>query len=236
MASVSTGNSAQASFGKPALPDASTLQLPSDNPASALPLASDAFRGNDNPAANLPSAAASSEQQLRPADDVETMAEVKACIDSIDKRIVTLLGERMKYIEAAAEIQETREDVINQEKRKKEILKRATKRARRVEFPEDIVRKMFRILVDELQKKELEIFDRLEAEDAEDAEESDIEDGSYYDEDEDYEEDEEEEQRGRPGAPVPTPNNQGGSGQKKQEQNKNNGENKTNGEKKGGGG
>ncbi len=153
---------------------------------------------------------------------------------------VTTIGERMKYIEAAAEIQETREDVINQEKRKREILKKASKRARRVEFPEDIVKKMFRILVDELQKKELEIFDQLEAEDAEDAEESD-EDGSYYDEDEEYEEDEEdeeEEHRGRPGAPAPAQNNHGGQGgqKKEEEKSKNNGENKTNGEKKGGGG
>jgi isochorismate pyruvate lyase len=58
------------------------------------------------------------------ADQCTTMAEVRAAIDEVDQRIVTLLAERMRYIEAAARIKQDR-DAVRDEARKAEVIDHA---------------------------------------------------------------------------------------------------------------
>ncbi|KAF8533291.1 chorismate mutase [Trichophaea hybrida] len=100
------------------LPDASTLQLPSDI------------------AATYPSAS-----------DATTMAHVRTAIDDLDRQIVTLLGKRMRYIEAAARIKPNREAVRDQW-RVDDVISKVKAKAGEVDFPKELAGEVYAVLVE----------------------------------------------------------------------------------------
>ncbi|TGZ77739.1 chorismate mutase [Ascodesmis nigricans] len=75
------------------------------------------------------------------------MAEVRAEIDRLDREIVALLGQRMRYIEAAARIKPTR-CAVRDEWRKNDVIDKAAAKAREVNFPERLVRDVYEVLVE----------------------------------------------------------------------------------------
>src|SRR5690606_23245188 len=81
------------------------------------------------------------------ANQVQTMTEVRAAIDALDVQIVTLLGTRMRFIEAAARIKQTRESVRD-EARKADVINKAVETAKRVEFPINICKDVYEALVE----------------------------------------------------------------------------------------
>jgi isochorismate pyruvate lyase len=92
------------------------------------------------------------------ADQCTTMAEVRAAIDEVDQRIVTLLAERMRYIEAAARIKQDR-DAVRDEARKAEVIDHAAAVAAEAGFPPALVRKIYDLLVEGSIGYELDRFD-----------------------------------------------------------------------------
>ena len=44
-------------------------------------------------------------------EDCKTMADVRAGVDALDRQIVTLIGERFRFMDAAARIKPERTDV-----------------------------------------------------------------------------------------------------------------------------
>jgi isochorismate pyruvate lyase len=94
---------------------------------------------------------------LAPAD-CTTMAEVRAGVDALDARIVTLLGERMRYMEAAARIKPTR-DAVRDEPRKAEVIDNAARVAEQAGFPPLLARTLYDLLVEGSIAYELERFD-----------------------------------------------------------------------------
>src|SRR5688500_3711184 len=59
-------------------------------------------------------------ERVRPAD-CRTMAEVRHGVDRLDEEILALLGERFRYMDAAARIKPSR-DLVRDEGRKAEVI------------------------------------------------------------------------------------------------------------------
>ncbi|AHE57489.1 hypothetical protein NX02_29635 [Sphingomonas sanxanigenens DSM 19645 = NX02] len=93
-----------------------------------------------------------------PAQACTTMQEVRAGVDALDARIVALLGERMRYMEAAARIKPTR-DAVRDEPRKAAVIDHAAAVAAAVDFPPALVRDIYEVLVEGSIAYELGKFD-----------------------------------------------------------------------------
>ena len=93
----------------------------------------------------------------------KTMAEVRAGVDALDEEIVTLLGRRMRFMEAAARIKPERARVRD-EPRKAAVIAHAREAAARVGFPPDLARAIYETLVEGSIAYELACFDRRRAE------------------------------------------------------------------------
>jgi isochorismate pyruvate lyase len=100
-----------------------------------------------------------SSESIVPASDCSTMAEVRAAVDHLDAAIVKLLGQRMRYMEAAARIKQHRED-IRDEPRKAAVIEHACAVGREEGVPELLVRQLYETLVESSIAYELDRFDR----------------------------------------------------------------------------
>lgn len=86
------------------------------------------------------------------------MAQVRAGVDALDEQIVTLLGKRMRFMEAAARIKQQRGEVRD-EARKAAVLANAGRVAAQVGFPVPLVGELYETLVEGSIAYELERFD-----------------------------------------------------------------------------
>jgi isochorismate pyruvate lyase len=97
---------------------------------------------------------------VKPAN-CRTMPEIREGIDELDRRIVALLAERMRYIEAAARVKETR-GTVRDEWRKADVIDKAKAAARSAKLDERVVADVYEILVERSIAHEFVVFDRLE--------------------------------------------------------------------------
>jgi isochorismate pyruvate lyase len=88
-----------------------------------------------------------------------TMAEVREGIDALDAGIVALLGERMRYMAAAARIKASRGEVRDEE-RKAEVIANARRAALAEGVPPALAEALWELLVEGSIAYELEQFDR----------------------------------------------------------------------------
>lgn len=93
-----------------------------------------------------------------PAAQCTDMAQVRAAIDGLDTLIVSLLAERMRYIEAAARIKQSR-DSVRDEVRKTAVIAHAVKVADDRGFPPKLAYRLYDLLVEGSIAHELELFD-----------------------------------------------------------------------------
>ncbi|WP_165324638.1 chorismate mutase [Rhizorhabdus phycosphaerae] len=100
------------------------------------------------------------EKTILPAADCTDMREVRAAIDSLDTLIVSLLAERMRYIEAAARIKPDR-GAVRDEVRKAQVIAHAVKVADDRGFPPKLAYRLYDMLVEGSIAHELERFDEL---------------------------------------------------------------------------
>ncbi|SNS09477.1 isochorismate pyruvate lyase [Sphingomonas laterariae] len=91
-------------------------------------------------------------------EDCSTMAEVRAGVDALDERIVTMLGTRMRYMDAAARIKATR-DAVRDEARKAQVIDNAAAVAERVGVPTALIRELYDRLVEGSIAYEFDKFD-----------------------------------------------------------------------------
>lgn len=103
--------------------------------------------------------------RIIPAVETTTMAEIREGIDDLDRRIVALLGERMRYIEAAARVKQDR-NVVRDEWRKQDVIDKAAKAAEAADFPPALVRQVYEVLVEGSIAHEFVKFDEREEEGA----------------------------------------------------------------------
>ena len=98
------------------------------------------------------------DQKTVPAADCTDMSQVRAAIDALDTLVVTLLAERMRYIEAAARIKPSR-DAVRDEVRKAEVVAHAVKVANDRGFPPKLAYLLYDMLVEGSIAYEFETFD-----------------------------------------------------------------------------
>ena len=85
------------------------------------------------------------------------MAEVREAIDDLDRRIVALLGERFRYLEAAARIKQDVE-AIRDEPRIADVIDKVRRVAANESVPPELVAELYRALIDASVAYELDKF------------------------------------------------------------------------------
>ncbi|MGK2912407.1 MAG: chorismate mutase [Sphingobium sp.] len=95
-----------------------------------------------------------------PAADCQTMTDVRAGVDALDRQIVALLAERFGYMRAAARIKPERGHVRD-ERRKAQVIDNARAEAERLRIPADAIAAMWETLVEASIAYEMGEFDRL---------------------------------------------------------------------------
>ncbi len=91
--------------------------------------------------------------------DCETMAEVRAGVDAVDRALVALLARRFGYMDAAARIKPERAQVRD-EVRKAAVIANARAHARAAGIPDAAIGEIWDRLVEASIAYELEAFDR----------------------------------------------------------------------------
>lgn len=92
-----------------------------------------------------------------------TMAEVRAGVDALDRRIVALLAERFRFMDAAARIKASR-SAVRDEARKAQVLANAAAAAETEGAPTTVVVALYERLVEASIAFELERFDERQNE------------------------------------------------------------------------
>jgi isochorismate pyruvate lyase len=85
-------------------------------------------------------------ERVSPAE-CRTMAEVRKGVDALDASIVALIGERFRYMDAAARIKPVRE-AVRDEARKAEVLANVAAHAEREGVPSDVAADLYEGLVE----------------------------------------------------------------------------------------
>jgi isochorismate pyruvate lyase len=91
-----------------------------------------------------------------------SMAEVRHGIDRLDEQIVALLGERFRYMDAAARIKQERA-AVRDEARKAEVIGNAKRCAAESGVPATVVEEIYNRLVEGSIAYEFERFDEIRA-------------------------------------------------------------------------
>lgn len=99
------------------------------------------------------------DERVKPAE-CRTMQEVRHGVDRLDEEIVALLGERFRYMEAAARIKPSR-DRVRDEDRKAEVIANVRARAPKEGVPLDLVGDLYERLVEGSIAYEFERFDEI---------------------------------------------------------------------------
>ena len=90
------------------------------------------------------------------------MAEVRAGIDEVDRQLVALLGERFRFMDAAARIKNDR-DAVRDEVRKAEVLAKVRAHAEGERIPPDKVAMVYELLIESSIAYEFDRFDESRA-------------------------------------------------------------------------
>jgi isochorismate pyruvate lyase len=85
------------------------------------------------------------------------MAEVRGGVDALDRELMTLIGKRMRYMDAAARIKDELGQVRD-EARKAEVIANAVANAARNRVPLDLARDLYETLVEASIAYELQEF------------------------------------------------------------------------------
>lgn len=95
-------------------------------------------------------------------EDCRTMAEVRAGIDELDERIVSMLGTRFRFMDAAARIKPER-GLVRDEVRKAAVIAHARAVAERAGVPAQLVESLYDQLIEASIAYEFDSFDALAA-------------------------------------------------------------------------
>ncbi|WP_448580234.1 chorismate mutase [Thermaurantiacus sp.] len=93
------------------------------------------------------------------------MAEVRAAVDDIDRELVALLAERMRFMEAAARIKPLRA-AVRDEARKRQVIANARAEAEAQGLDPEVIEELWERLVEASIAHEFRVWDALRANDA----------------------------------------------------------------------
>jgi isochorismate pyruvate lyase len=107
------------------------------------------------------SAKATAELEARPLPgDCRTMAEVRAGVDALDRALVAILAERVRYMDAAARIKPVRA-AVHDAARIEDVVAKVLAVSARAGLPAAVAEPVWRLLIDRCIAHEFESFDRL---------------------------------------------------------------------------
>ena len=95
-----------------------------------------------------------------PPDACTTMAEVRAGVDALDRALVALVAERVRYMDAAARIKPDRA-AVRDERRVEEVVAKELEAAAREGLPASAAEPVWRLLIERCIAYEFDAFDRL---------------------------------------------------------------------------
>jgi len=96
---------------------------------------------------------------IRDPEACQTMLEVRAGVDAVDRELVALLKRRFGYMRAAARIKPDRE-MVRDEARKAQVIENARRHAAEAGIPDAAIAEMWEQLVEASIAYELDRFDR----------------------------------------------------------------------------
>lgn len=96
-------------------------------------------------------------------EQCQTMLEVRAGVDQVDRELVALLARRFGYMDAAARIKPDR-GTVRDEARKAQVIENVRTHARVAGIPETVIAAVWEALVEGSISYEFERFDSLRAE------------------------------------------------------------------------
>ena len=99
------------------------------------------------------------DERVKPAD-CRDMAEVRAGVDALDEEIVALIGERFRYMDAAARIKPQR-SAVRDEWRKADVLAKVAARASAEGVPAETLSALYERLIEDSIAYEFDRFDAL---------------------------------------------------------------------------
>lgn len=103
-----------------------------------------------------------SEAEVRLPEQCETMSEVRAGVDALDRELVGLLAKRFGYMRAAARIKPAR-DAVRDEARKASVIAAAVAEAEAQGIPGDVIADIWERLVEGSIAYEFGEWDRIRA-------------------------------------------------------------------------
>ena len=98
--------------------------------------------------------------EIRHPEDCETMAEVRAGVDDVDRQIVALIRRRFGYMDAAARIKPDR-SAVRDEWRKADVLSKVDASAAELEVDRRLMARLYEDLIETSIAHELDEFDRI---------------------------------------------------------------------------
>jgi isochorismate pyruvate lyase len=93
-------------------------------------------------------------------EDCQTMAEVRAGVDALDRELVALLAVRQRYMDAAARLKPARDQVYDAA-RIEDVVAKVKAAARDADLSQAIAEPVWRLLIDRSIAHELETWDSL---------------------------------------------------------------------------
>ena len=97
--------------------------------------------------------------EIRDPAECSTMAEVRAGVDDVDRRIVALLRRRFGYMDTAARIKPDR-SAVRDEWRKADVLAKVDGAAADLGVDRSLLARLYEDLIETSISHELEVFDR----------------------------------------------------------------------------
>lgn len=98
--------------------------------------------------------------QVTAPESCTTMAEVREGIDALDRQLVALIAERLRYIAAAARIKPDRA-AVRDEWRKADVLAKVAAASDQLAVPRDLTADLWERLVEYSIAHEFVLFDRI---------------------------------------------------------------------------
>jgi isochorismate pyruvate lyase len=95
-------------------------------------------------------------------EDCQTMTEVRAGIDAIDRQVVSLIARRFRFMDAAARIKPDR-GVVRDEERKAEVLANVDRAAEQAGVDQALMAGIYEGLIERSIAHEFVEFDRIRA-------------------------------------------------------------------------
>lgn len=97
---------------------------------------------------------------MKPPEECENMADIRAAIDQLDHQVVTLLGQRFAYVKAASQFK-TSETTVKAPERFEALLKQRRVWAEEEGLNADAIEKMYRDLVTHFIAEEMKHWKQL---------------------------------------------------------------------------